>query len=71
MSSRAQRAIRSGIFGMLYALLIFGILLSFLALARDDNAGLFALIVTAVAGFLAGVWWEMTWGPCSREAQQQ
>ena len=67
MRARVIRALVSGVFGMLYALFLTGILLAFLALLRDDSSGLVATIVVAVLGFTIGVWWDTTWGESSRE----
>ena len=55
---RLSRALMGGLFGLLLALALTGVLLAFLALKRDDLTGLIATIVVAVAGFAVGFWWD-------------
>lgn len=55
---RLSRSLLGGLFGLLFALALTGVLLAFLALKRDDLTGLVATIVVAVAGFAAGFWWD-------------
>jgi len=53
---RLSRSLLGGLFGLLFALAVTGVLLAFLALKRDDLTGLVATIVVAVAGFAVGFW---------------
>ena len=55
---RLSRSLLGGLFGLLFALALTGVLLAFLALKRDDLTGLGATIVVAVAGFAVGFWWD-------------
>jgi uncharacterized membrane protein len=64
--SRLVRALVSGVFGMLLALALLGILIGFLALKRDDLTGIVSLIVVAVARF--GVGFERDWRRSGRAA---
>jgi len=56
--TRLVRALGSGVFGMLLALALLGILIGFLALKRDDLTGIVSLVVVAVAGFGVGFLWD-------------
>lgn len=55
---RVSRSLLRGLFGLLLAPALTGVLLAFLALKRDDLTGLIATIVVAVAGFAVGFWWD-------------
>ena len=55
---RIARALMGGLFGMLFALAVTGVLLAFLALVRDDLTGLIATIVVAAVGFAVGFSWD-------------
>ena len=55
---RLSRSLLGGLFGLLFALAVTGVLLAFLALKRDDLTGLVATTVVAVAGFAVGFWWD-------------
>ncbi len=58
VNSRLARSLLGGLFGMLFALALTGILIGFLALQRTDYTGMAALVIVAVAGFAGGFWWD-------------
>lgn len=57
-NARIARSLLGGLFGMLFALALVGILIGFLALQRTDYTGLVALLLVAVVGFAVGFWWD-------------
>ena len=65
---RISRALMGGLFGMLFALAVTGVLLAFLALKREDLTGLIATIMVALVGFAVGFWWEWRRATPSGEA---
>jgi len=57
-NARVARSLLGGLFGMLFALALTGILIGFLALRYSGATGIVALSIVSVAGFAAGFWWD-------------